>query len=310
MLFNVLPVIIIFLSVAIVVVIVGRRLPEISALDLNEIPEAVSAAGKRALLTRRLEERLRAVLSPQLQRLIPLKERTTEQFAAIYRRLMALEAHYRHAAVSSEIGEAVNQVQPSEIKALLIAAETAAAEGKNVEAERDYLEVIQLEHHNIAAYRGLANVYIGNENYTEARQSIEYALKLSPSDATLYAELAEIATKEGKPEDARRALEQAIVMAPESVPYRIELGDLLIELGETKSAASIFEEAVAIEPNNPRCLDRLVEVCILGGNKRLATSSLRQLKGVNPENQKLAEFAERISSMPRKRSRRSDTIAE
>ncbi|MFA5953922.1 MAG: tetratricopeptide repeat protein [Patescibacteria group bacterium] len=308
MLFNIFPVLLIFFSVAVIVIVVGRRLPEIVALDLSELPRAVSAAGKRALLVRRLEDQLRAMLTPVAGKIAPLRQRLAERTSALYRRLMTLEARYRNPLPQSQ--EEGGVVAVSDVDALLAVARAAEEEGKTVDAERDYLGVIQVDHHNVAAYRGLARLYVKDENYNEARQSLEFARGLDANNDAIYSELAELAVKEGKLEEARLAYEQAANLAPESVAYRIGLGDILLQLGELPSATGAFEEAVAIESSNPRCLDRLIEVCILGGNKRLAISSLRQLKAVNPDNNKLSEFQERIAAMPAKKSNRSRAVAQ
>ena len=52
--FNTLPVLIIFLAVAVIIIIVVRRLPEITAINVDTIPEARAADVKRQLLIQRL----------------------------------------------------------------------------------------------------------------------------------------------------------------------------------------------------------------------------------------------------------------
>ena len=62
MVFDVLPVLLMFVSFAIIVVVVGRRLPQIAALNVEEMVEAQTATKKRQLLLERLEARVKTVI--------------------------------------------------------------------------------------------------------------------------------------------------------------------------------------------------------------------------------------------------------
>ena len=102
-----------------------------------------------------------------------------------------------------------------------------------------------------------------NKNYDQARDTLRFASRLSPNDASVVASLGEIA------------------MARE----------------EYADAITYFQHVVSLRPRSPRYLDFLLEACIMGGNRVGAKEALAQLSAVNPENAKLAEFDKRIRGM-------------
>jgi predicted Zn-dependent protease len=103
-----------------------------------------------------------------------------------------------------------------------------------------------------------------NKNYDQARDTLRFASRLSPNDASVVASLGEIAAA------------------------RSEYND----------AITYFQHAVSLRPRSPRYLDFLLEACIMGGNRAGAKEALARLSAVNPENAKLGEFDRRIKGMP------------
>jgi len=290
MLYNVLPVLLIFVSLAIIIVLVGRHLPEIASLNIDEIPEARSAAKKRQLLVERLDRRIRETTGTLWSLTSSVRTRAKDSSIKLYDKLIDLEARYR--LNNSE----PKPVPPSEVVAAdLNQAEVSLATGHTAEAEKGYLEIIKNDNQNVEAYKGLGLLYTEIRQYDEARQSLEYARKLNPEDPATYEALAKLSREEGKNDSAKEAYLQAIRCAPNDISKLIGLGDTLLVMGDNKGALKAFREAVKLEPSNPRCLDRLLEVCILLGNKRLANNTLERLTEVNPENKKLQDFKDKIN---------------
>ena len=63
MFFNVAPVLLIFFALGVIVVIVLRRLPEITAINTDTMLEAKSAEVKRQLLVKRLDRKVRDIFN-------------------------------------------------------------------------------------------------------------------------------------------------------------------------------------------------------------------------------------------------------
>ena len=101
------------------------------------------------------------------------------------------------------------------------------------------------------------------KQYDQSRDTLRFASRLSPNDASVVAALGEVALA------------------------REEYAD----------AITYFQHAVSLRPRSPRYLDFLLEACIIGGNQAGAKEALAQLSTVNPENAKLPDFDRRIRAM-------------
>ncbi len=293
MLFDVIPVLLIFLAVVVIAAIVLRRLPDISTLNIETIAEAQNATAKRQLLAERLGRKLTSAASQAWQSTSTARQTVAAQAQKYYDQLLEWEKRTKAAKASKEplpLGDRA-------VATLLADAERAREENRD-DAEAMYLEVIRMDHRNASAYFGLGLFYAAHEQHEEARQALEYAARIDKKNPEFFAKLAEVATIDGRHADALGAFSKAAALDPMNIEYPIGIGDAALALEDYAQAVSAFEAAVALEPSNPRCLDRLLEACILLGNKRLATTTLKRLEEVNPENHKLLEFQKRIAAMP------------
>jgi intraflagellar transport protein 88 len=147
--------------------------------------------------------------------------------------------------------------------ALAREADKLVKEEKYVEAEKKYIEALSIEQKNPKLYEKLGRLYVRNKNYDQARDTLRFASRLSPNDASVVAALGEIA----------------------------------FARNEFSDAITYFQHAVALRPRSPRYLDFLLEACIAGNNRAGAKEALSQLSAVNPENAKLSEFDRRINGI-------------
>lgn len=269
MLFNVLPVLLIFAAVAVIIIIIVRRLPEITAINADTIPEARTAEIKRQLLVQRLERKLRHGLKAAWESTTTWRSSVKEKTAALYQKLSALEEHYRKAQ-----GAAVGE-QPTDSNApsgpagqLVNRADQERQAGRWAEAEQLYLEAISIDHHCVDAYLGLGLLYRAQRQYKEAVEALSYAKKLR-----------------------------------EDITTTVVFGEACIEAGRPADALNAFQAAVKSEPSNEHYLVRLLEAAILLRKKQLATATLTQLTKLNSEYPKLVEFKQRIAAIPSKQRR-------
>lgn len=289
MIFNVIPVLLMFVSLAVIVTLVGRRLPEIAALKLDDIPEAHAAQKKRQLLVSRLEARTQEVAKKGWQKTAGWREKLLENIDVAYSRLQTMDRKYRRNDDKLTKVEVVRDV--------LSEADLARSLNEWRQAEQLYLDVVREDHRNLAAYIGLGHTYLGLEQLADAKESFAYAAKLGVSDSEVFASLAGVCDDLGQVEEAEIAYREAVRLSPDHSEYQLALGDLLFNHGDAGRAMLVFEELVQKEPANPRLLDRLIESAISSNNKKTATASLRKLKKVNQDNQKIADFEERIKHL-------------
>jgi len=270
MLFNILPVLLIFAAVAVMIIVIVRRLPEITAINTDTIPEARSAEVKRQLLVQRLERKLRRGFMVIWESTTTWRSSAKEKTAALYQKLCALEDHYRRPP-GTAVGEqppSVSSMPTDPAGQLVWRADQERHSGRWSEAEQLYLEAVRLDHHCVDAYLGLGLIYRAQRQYKEAVEALSYAKKLREDMATTVA-----------------------------------FGEACLEAGRPADALSAFQAAVKSEPSNEHYLGRLLEAAILLRKKQLAAATLMQLTKLNSEYPKLVEFKQRIAAIPSKQRR-------
>jgi tetratricopeptide (TPR) repeat protein len=288
MLFNILPVLLMFLSLGVIVLIVGRRLPEIASLKIEDIEAAQISTKKRQFLFTKLEERIRVLMSQSWESTGVARTQIKEGLNNIYSLIAQIERRGRFASSTT---------QPKAIAEILNAAKVESENQKWSEAEQLYLDVLRYDERNQEAYAGLGLVYKALEQYEGAKESLMFAVRLNTQDINSWIALAEVQVESVDLQGAIESYKRAIELAPEIIEYKVALGDLLMSQGESETALEVFLSVVDREPANPRALDRLLEAAIICKKKRIAQSALRNLKKNNPENNKIADFEERIQNI-------------
>jgi len=249
----------VLVGLAIIILILLRRLPTVALIDVKTIPVDKTAKKKEEIIAERIVRS--AILKSE-----PVRKTFNSFWAWLrehFRRLAhrAFELERRSERMARTQWDALTA--STRMHAFIREADKLVKEEKYVEAEKKYIEALSMEQKNPKLYEKLGRLYMRNKSYEQARDTLRFASRLSPNDASVVASLGEIA------------------MARE------EFGD----------AVTYFQHAVSLRPRSPRYLDFLLEACIMGGNRACAKEALGQLSAVNPENAKLAEFDKRIQGM-------------
>ena len=275
--YNSIPMLIIFAAIVVLVIVVARRLPDIAAINTASIPEARAAATKRRLLRHRLERKVWNALSAVWQTTSRTRAVVVAKAARAHEHLLMLERRYRTKAVkftpppALPLGQHVSATSPPSsaeptAEQTLLKKAYASLENNNYdESERQYLEVIRQDHRSAAAYRGLGVIYHKKRQFHEARQALEYALRLAEEAATYAA-----------------------------------LGYLCVDEGKLQEAEDHYKEAVKLD-SQADYLDQLIEVCILVGDKRVAQSTLVRLREVAPTYSHLDDLGKRVAALSLRR---------
>ena len=254
---------------AAVIFVLLRRVPTVALIDARTIPVDPSSKKKEEIIAERIVRSSIEKFEPVRKVMERLWERLRERFRRLAHRAFELER--RSERLARREWDALTastrmHALAREADALAKSAKGGSASGgeeKFVEAEKKYIEALSIEQKNPKLYEKLGRLYMRNKNYDQARDTLRFASRLSPNDASVVASLGEIA------------------MA------RDEYAD----------AITYFQHAVSLRPRSPRYLDFLLEACIIGGNRIGAKEALARLSAVNPENAKLAEFDKRIRGM-------------
>lgn len=296
--YSILPFALIIISLAIIIVIVVRRYPQLTLLDVDSIPEVKVEKKKVELLKKRLakesaeaDAKRREMVKPIIQKLKQIQLAFRIYVGNVHQRL--LEHNKKRKEEKSSMAQ--NSVS---LSSLLQSAETALGQKDFDTAEAKFIEAIKIEAKNTEAYFGLGQVYMQKGEMEEAREAFEFILKLNPNNDNAMMKLAEIMRATGNREKAIEYLESSIVVDDSKATRFVALSEVLSEAGHNDLAMEAIHQAVDLEPNNPKYLDMLVEFGVKCGNKQIAEDAWYKLRMVNPENSKLTVLKDKIDQMP------------
>jgi len=301
--YNFLPFLLIIVSLAVMLTIIIKKFPQLSLLDVENIPEVKEERKKNEYLKKRAMQKAEAskkawsivFFHPIFQWLKQRQLKFRQYVGSVERKAIA---HMKERQKSQSLP--VQHEQGSTIKSMLHEAALAYQQGDYEGAERTYIAVIRMDARNVDAYAGLGDVYFVQQQWKEAKETYQFLLHLRPNDEHALVKLAEIAEEEGNTEQAVQYYEQAVLLNDQKSPRYIKIAELLKSLGQYDTALEAVQQAVDIEPENPKYLDLLVEISILVGDKTLAEEAYQQLRKVNPENQKLPILKDKIEQLPKR----------
>ena len=297
--FNFLPFILVVLGLAIVIIIIVRKFPQLSLLDVENIPEVQLEIKKDNILKKRLAEKQKEADLARKEMFKPVIQ-AWKNWQLTFRKYVG-----QIERLVIEYGERHKKNEPKEkrmkkredLRVLLQEGQFSFEQDSFEDAEKKFLAAIKIDPKNIEAYLGLARVYREQKNYHEARETLLFLLQLNSTSEAALVELAEIYIEEGKKEEAIKYYEQAVMVNDNRPALFANLATLLTEIGKYDTALEAVEQAVELEPQNPKYLDMMVEYSVLCGNKNTAEEAYRNLRMVNPENQKLAVLRDKIDKL-------------
>lgn len=292
------------IGIAGIVWIVSRKFLSLSLIDVEKnAPKAKKL--KNAIIASRFHRLLQEKGKKPKETFKNISARIKQSFDRAMDKLLEIESKTEKAVIAKTGSAKPEKAKPavktnkaeSKIFDLLEEARRSSKGDNWKQAEGKYIEVIKIDSKNKDAYRGLAQLYLDNNKNAEARQILEFLLKLGAEDAETYINFANLAWEEDSLDEAKIYYLKALSLDGSKVIARVNLGLVFSELGDKESAMQQFRAAFELEPNNPRYLDLLLESSIKVGDKDLARKALQNLKEVNPENQKIDDFKKRINEM-------------
>ncbi|MCF7860274.1 hypothetical protein K9M09_01485 [Patescibacteria group bacterium] len=254
------------ISILSIIYIIIRKFPALSILDVENIPGEKEAKFKEQILRQRLE-------------------RDFGRAAKIYLRFRGLvggliggflRRHYQKLSKVRDDLRRQKKLSFSEkkerIEDLFMRAKNALAEDDYEVAEKNLIEVISLDAKRLLAFLDLAEVYRLRKNFSEAKATLEHALKLALQLSR-------------DPE-----MLEGIIVAE----IHFSLAWICFELSLLDESLEYIRQALDAEPNNPRYLDLILDLSIMRKDKKLALASWEKLATANPENKKLEELKTKI----------------
>lgn len=266
---TIVSVILIGLSLAVILAIIIKKFPTLAILDVHSMPGEKEAKFKEMLIKARMERDF----SKWKQFAIKIFSKLNSFLA---KSLKLAHDNLKKIKLSYKASEKMPMIEKNkQIKELLDEADELIKAEEYLKAEDKLVEVISLDQKNLVAFCELGGVYEELKKYSEARQTYEYALKLS---------------KQLVKDD-----DDELEVDPQEIYF--SLAYLEKEAGNYEAAFDNISEALELEPNSPRFLDLILDLSIIRKDKENAKRYLDRLAEVNPENNKLAEIAAEIEKL-------------
>lgn len=238
--------------------VVYRKIPQLRVIDVDSIPKERERKVKEALILQKFQRTGGAKLQGAAKAATTVMGAVSRQGRRAVQKLYRLEQYYQKLKRSED--EGVHRYSDETIKVRLEEAQALIKQEEYIPAEKIFIDIISHNPKSVDGYEALGNMYLTSGQLDQARETLQFALRLSPGDASVNVSLAEIELK----------------------------------LGEPKKALPFLRKAVEKRSKNPRYLDYYIETALEVGSLKDAREGIQTLKEVNPENKKIGDFEARF----------------
>ena len=172
-------------------------------------------------------------------------QRLSRRFSSIARALQQRAQAWERVVRAEELGQ--KDAQPERLAELLSEAKSLARDLKWADAERQYLELLSIDPHHTEAYKGLASMYLKQKQYDQARETLEYLLKMHKEDDAVFAGLADVEEVEGREAKAEQYRKKAWEMNPHQPARALELAQFYLDRGRPLKALPLAQKACELD---------------------------------------------------------------
>jgi tetratricopeptide (TPR) repeat protein len=280
MIFDLLPIIIILLSLAVIVFIVIKKFPQVANVDLEQIPEEKQAGLKKEILEKQFEKRFKKATAKISHFIEPATLFLANKFSKLKE---IIERKRKNLETQNNTLEEQEKSQAEILHDLLDQGASLMEEENYLEAEKKFIKALTIDKHVSLIYKNLGEIYFEQKKYDYAVETFKYLISLE--------------NKKAKEADLRGDSEAERLIKRDIAQIYFELAQTYKLLENIKEAKSAVDKALLIDFKNPRYLDFLCEVCIILGDKLGAQGCVSRLREVNAENKKLELLVERIEQL-------------
>lgn len=247
-------IVLILAALVVIGVVVYRKVPQLRVIDVDSIPKERERKVKESLILQKFRRTGGAKLQGTTKAASAVVTAVSRQGRRAVQKLYRLEQYYQKLKRSQD--EGVHRYSDETIKSRLEEALTLQKQEEFIPAEKIYIDIISHNPKSVDGYEALGNMYLASGQLEQARETFQFALRLSPDDASV----------------------------------NVSLAELELKLGEPKKALPFLRKAIEKRSKNPRYLDYYIETALEVGSLKDAREGIQALKEVNPENKKIEEF--------------------
>ena len=263
--FNIIPLVLIVISLLVIIFLVVRKFSVLANLDLNTIQSEREEKIKKRIIESRIKRNFMKHYMKMMRMTKPIKEIVAGFIKSQHDKLLDAKEEYK-SKKSVEMPE-------NKIDKLFLEFEDLEKNEDIDGAEKKLIEIIGIDGKNIKAFRELGNLYFDRKDYNEAKQTFEHVIRLFEKEEV----------------DAANSVKLSDIY--------FDLASVLRAMEDLDNVIVNLDKSLALEPNNPRYLDTKLEISIMNKDKDLALETYNKLKEVNPENQKLEELKKQIEEI-------------
>ncbi|HKT11030.1 MAG TPA: tetratricopeptide repeat protein [Terriglobia bacterium] len=186
-------------------------------------------------------------------------------------------------------------------------AQAFASTGDEMRAEAEYQKAVQENPSSGAAYVGLGEISLFQQNTERAAQYFNEAVQHSPDFGPAYAALAQLYIQAHRPTEALGMLQKAVALDPDDWQSQFELGKLLMKAGDAAKARELFTKILAARPDFLEAGEQLALLRLRQGDVQGAVDQAQQLLASDPQ----AVEGHRVLALAYWRERQADnSLAE
>lgn len=251
-------ILLILTALGVIGVVVYRKIPQLRVIDVDSIPKERDRKVKEALILQKFQRAGGVKLQGVAKAASAVVGVVSRQGRRAVQRLYRLEQYYQKLKRSED--EGVHRYSDETIKARLEEAQVLIKREEFIPAEKIFIDIISHNPKRVDGYEALGNMYLASGQLEQARETFQFALRLSPNDASV----------------------------------NVSLAELELKLEEPMKALLFLRKAVEKRSKNPRYLDYYIETALEVGSLKDAREGIQTLKEVNPENKKIGDFEARF----------------
>ena len=275
--FKLIPQLILIVSIVTIIVIVLRRLPQVtvrSEMEEHLFKGQPGFQGKVFDMWHNFLKLLVKIYRLVLDYVKEAKDHTTQ-------------AHYLKRISNTLRVEGLKKQFRGRTKETAIHLDQAADHLDNNDlqsAEQSLLRIIEQDPKNKAAYENLGKLYLEQKKYSEAREVYEHLTSTHPSEDSYYSKLGLVNFNLSNFEIAVENYNMAIELKPHAAHRLINLGLCYESMGQVDKAIEVVERALAVSPGNPKYMILLADFLTQTENIELAKEILEKVLELEPTN--------------------------
>ncbi len=283
------------ISLGYIIFMVIKKIPKLISVNVSNLPDFRAKIKKEEILKNRIITGFNKILKYSKELLLPLNDNIKDYLKDYYKKLKKIEQDLKNKGYE-KLNSSLNKSKL--INNLIKEAKENISDQDYKIAELKLLDALKIDSYNQEIYKILSDIYIEQKEYEQAKETLEYLLKLTHNDdAGVFSSLAKLAKERGNLKEAEEEYLKSISLSSDNYLYFISLAEIYLELEEYKYALETAQRALILSSNNPKILDFLINISIIMQDKELASKYLDKLKEVNIDNKKIGYFNEKMDNL-------------